>query len=84
MPTSSTDLRYGRQGGRISSGAPRSRAAGPPCQVCGQPMVAGQRVRHSVCSPTVPCCGWPIDLIPDLAKHQADHAADLNDSRTLR
>lgn len=77
MATSSTDLRYGRQGGRIVSGSSvRPRGSGPPCQECGHPMVAGQRVRHYTCSPPVACCGLPSDLIPDLARHQADHHPD--------
>jgi hypothetical protein len=83
MTTTSRDLRYGRRGGGWADTPQRPRVTGRPCDVCSQPMVVGQRSRHFMCSPPAPCCGHPIDLIPDMAKHRADHSsAPENSPRT--
>lgn len=44
------DIHYGRQGGRIVDYAPPTGQR--LCVVCGQPMTAGQKVRHHLCDPT--------------------------------
>ena len=67
------DKLYGRRGGNWISGEGGSRT-GPPCSVCGEPMVVGQKVRHGVCSPPSECCGYPIDLIHDMPRHLKQHA----------
>lgn len=55
-------------------GAPEDdRTSGPPCEVCGGPMLAGQRRRHAVCSPRLECCDTHEDLVPDLVEHRLDH-----------
>lgn len=71
-----TDLRYGRRGGGwVPSGARSTTAAAPRlCEVCGFPMLVGQKRRHVVCSPQLACCGAFEDAVPDLAKHRRDHA----------
>ncbi len=67
-----TDKLYGRQGGRIVQG-PITTHDGPPCNICSSPMIAGQKHRHAVCSPPMPCCDYPSDLVQNKAKHTADH-----------
>lgn len=74
MPTTTTDLAYGRQGGRIVKGAPTIPGPARHCEVCGGRMVVGQSRRHAACSPPLPCCGWPEDLVADRAYHEAQHA----------
>ena len=67
------DLAFGRRGGGwAENSAPADR--GRPCQVCGKPMLAGQRNRHGVCSPRLECCGAYTDLVPGLDKHAKAHA----------
>lgn len=56
-------------------GAPEpSRTSGPPCEVCGRPMLGGQRRRHGICSPKLSCCGAFEDLVPDIVEHRRQHA----------
>lgn len=56
-------------------GAPeKSRTSGPPCEVCGLPMLAGQKARHGVCSPKLSCCGSHQDLVGDIDEHHRQHA----------
>lgn len=53
MSRESLDMRYGRQGGRIvpyDGTSPRGDRA-PRCDVCGGPMLCGQRNRHHMCDP---------------------------------
>lgn len=52
MPTTATDLRYGRRGGRwLPAGyTPALDADTPHCDVCDQPLAAGQTVRHATCA----------------------------------
>jgi len=71
--TQKTDMLYGRQGGRLVAWDERDGTA-KPCMVCGLPMLAGQKTRHFVCSPPMPCCGWPEDLIQDKRLHAKNHA----------
>ena len=75
MTTSARDLRYGRRGGGWRDDA-APRLIGRPCEVCGRPMLVGQKTRHYVCSPRLPCCGRPADLIGNdaaIARHIAAH-----------
>lgn len=72
-----TDKLYGRQGGRFRDEGAEPTLDGPPCNVCGRPMIVGQKLRHGVCSPPLACCGWPEDLVGDRAKHAAQHAEVL-------
>jgi len=65
------DLHYGRRGGGWSDAIPSEARA---CEVCGGPMLGGQRRRHGVCSPRLECCGAFVDLVPDLDKHAKAHA----------
>lgn len=67
------DAAYGRRGGGWSDSTVNTGKA-PRCSVCGLPMVAGQRERHGVCSPPMPCCGAYSDLVPDLKLHAKQHA----------
>lgn len=68
-------MRYGRRGGGwVPSGAPLATKAPRLCEVCGFPMLVGQKRRHVVCSPQLPCCGAFEDAVPDVAKHRRDHA----------
>lgn len=54
-------------------GAPEpSRTEGPPCEVCGEMMLGGQRRRHGVCSPRLSCCGAHVDLV-DVDDHAKQH-----------
>lgn len=51
MTTSKQDLAYGRQGGRI---VPWKGAGAPAlCDVCKQPMTAGQEGSHLSCRPAL-------------------------------
>ena len=54
--------------------AARAAVRGRLCEVCRRPMLAGQRSRHYVCSPPLPCCGVPADLAPD--DHEDSHLDD--------
>lgn len=55
-------------------GAPEQpRTQGPPCNVCGMPMLGGQKKRHGVCSPKLPCCDAHEDLVGDLREHAKQH-----------
>lgn len=75
MATSKLDKVYGRRGGRLASWD--DHPAVKHCEVCAQPMLAGQKgTRHYSCSPPLPCCGWPIDLVAD-PTNAKQHAADL-------
>ena len=47
------DSAYGRRGGALTEGH-RPRRTGPPCDVCGMPMILGQVARHHVCDPDTP------------------------------
>ncbi len=50
MTRQSRDIVYGRQGGRVVPvGDPT--APWPDCDVCDQPMTAGQTDRHHECQP---------------------------------
>lgn len=69
-----TDKMYGRQGGRFRDDGAKPNLDGPPCSVCSGPMIAGQKDRHGVCSPPLPCCGWPEDMVGDVKVHIAAHA----------
>jgi len=67
------DMVYGRRGGGWVDGAGAT-TDGPGCDVCGAPMLAGQKRRHAMCGPRCPTCGHPEDLIANVAKHRAEHA----------
>lgn len=43
----SSDIHYGRRGGRIVPAGQTGEH--PPCKLCGKPMMAGQTVAHGVC-----------------------------------
>lgn len=43
------DMRFGRRGGNWIDDPDARTTTGPPCDVCRQPMVAGQRGRHLEC-----------------------------------
>lgn len=49
MTTSRTDLVFGRRGGGWVPDGHVTVTTGPPCDVCGRPMLLGQRRRHHVC-----------------------------------
>lgn len=69
------DATYGRRGGNWrddNNDLDIKRC--PKCSVCGLPMVCGQKVRHGICSPLMPCCDARVDLVPDKAKHAKQHA----------
>lgn len=66
------DMRYGRRGGGWIDGTLDTSTA-PSCEVCGGPMLGGQRRRHGVCSPRLDCCGAYTDLVGDMAKHVKAH-----------
>lgn len=81
------DLAFGRRGGGWSDANGTIIDDAPRCEVCREPMVAGQRRRHGVCSPRLECCGAYEDLLgPDVtvAKHLADHRTVEADARTPR
>jgi len=65
------DMRYGRRGGGWSDGN-GTNLNGPPCEVCGAPMLGGQKRRHGTCSPPLECCGQPHDVVGDVAIHVRD------------
>lgn len=65
------DLVYGRRGGGWKDGDPLDTS--PRCEVCGDPMVAGQKRRHGVCSPRLECCGAYTDLVGPLDVHAKAH-----------
>jgi hypothetical protein len=67
------DMVYGRRGGGWTDGTGAATADAPRCEVCGRPMVAGQRKRHGICSPPMACCGAPEDLVRDKALHAKQH-----------
>lgn len=71
------DAAYGRRGGGWSD-SDGSGATGPPCEVCGRPMVARQKHRHGVCSPLMECCGAYSDLVADKAAHAKAHREMAN------
>lgn len=79
MSREGLDARHGRQGGRVVpfdlEVAPVSEriARAPRCEVCGGPMMLGQRRYHFACSPPLSCCGVPVDLVPDPVKHKREH-----------
>lgn len=66
------DVVYGRRGGRWSD-SPVSRVPAKRCEVCGLPMLVGQKDRHGVCSPPLDCCGAPVDLVGDVVAHRRMH-----------
>jgi len=47
------DAAYGRRGGSVLLGPP-PQLKGPRCVECGQPMLAGQQIRHYVCDQQSP------------------------------
>lgn len=49
MTTGARDLRYGRQGGGWADQFDAPDITGPPCGICGEAMVVGQRGIHLVC-----------------------------------
>lgn len=48
-----TDLLYGRRGGYFAPDnyTPTDIAGAPVCDVCGSPMIVGQRQSHFICDP---------------------------------
>lgn len=54
--SSSTDIRYGRRGGRFTDHGPVQPSAAPKCRICARPMLLGQNDAHQVCleNPTTP------------------------------
>ncbi len=53
MPSTVTDLRYGRRGGGwLPIGyTPPDEEHAAHCDVCGEPLLAGQAKRHASCQP---------------------------------
>lgn len=75
------DLAFGRRGGGWSDADVE--AIVRSCEVCGRPMLGGQRKRHGVCSSRLECCGAYTDLVRDIDKHAADHA-EMDGKRATR
>lgn len=67
-----TDSIYGRRGGRFLPDGYEATdfANARRCNVCGRPMVVGQKVRHFICSPIAECGCGPVDLLSP--KHHHD------------
>lgn len=69
------DMAYGRRGGHWRDNNEDLRIDRcPRCSVCGLPMVVGQKVRHGVCSPLMPCCDARQDMVRDKDLHAKQHA----------
>lgn len=68
--TARTDLAYGRGGGRYAPMNPGVDLNGPRCEMCGQPMVLGQRSTHFLCTPPAECCSWPTGLLGPKHTHE--------------
>jgi hypothetical protein len=47
--SSRTDIAYGRRGGGWADKFDGPALTGPPCQVCLEPMIVGQRQMHLIC-----------------------------------